>query len=174
MKVLLTLAALAVTAFAEVVTLDLTQYPQIRYDQPVILTVGQTLEVLLKENPSTGYIWEVLETELKKNNLYGVISPRGHIYEQDENRRGAVGVSGVRKFTLAVTKTGKGDLTFVHGRPWETNAKLDAGEDISAIIQKVISVQVLPPPPSEDKGKEDAKDKRDGAHYQRDKKDGAN
>ena len=32
MKVLLTLAALSVTAFAEVVTLDLTQYPQIRYD----------------------------------------------------------------------------------------------------------------------------------------------
>ena len=103
MKVLLALAALAATAFAEVVTLDLTQYPQIRYDQPILLTVGQTLEVLLKENPSTGYIWEVLETELKKNNLYGVISPRGHSYEQDENRRGAVGVSGVRKFVLAAT-----------------------------------------------------------------------
>ncbi len=138
MKILLTLAALVVTTLAEVVTLDLTQYPQIRYDQPVILTVGQTLEVLLKENPSTGYIWEVLESELKKNNLYGVISPRVHSYEQDENRRGAVGVSGVRKFTMAAISTGKGDLKFVHGRPWETNAKLDAGEDISGIIQKVI------------------------------------
>ena len=60
----------------------------------------------------------------------------------------------------------------MHGRPWETNAKLDAGEDISAIIQKVISVQVLPPP-TEDKDKEDAKDKRDGTHDQRDKKDDA-
>ena len=52
------------TAFAEFVTLDLSQYSAIKYDQPVILTVGQTLEVLLKENPSTGYIWEIFEEEL--------------------------------------------------------------------------------------------------------------
>ena len=118
------------------------------------------MEVLLKENPSTGYIWEVLESELKKEGLYGVIRPRGHHYEQDENRRGAVGVSGVRKFVLEARQAGKGDLTFVHGRPWETNAKLDAGEDISSIILKRIPVVVNP---SSDSTKEnhDQRDKRD-------------
>ena len=43
-NILLTLAAVAALVFsvahAEVVTLDLTQYQPIRYDQPVILTVG--------------------------------------------------------------------------------------------------------------------------------------
>lgn len=63
-----------------------------------------------------------------------------HKYEADDNRRGAVGVGGARRFRFKVIGIGKGDLNFIHGRPWETNAKVDAKEDISSLVQKVIPI----------------------------------
>ena len=66
---------------------------------------------------------------------------------------------GIRKFTLEAATTGRGDLTFVHGRPWETNAKLEANEDISDIIKKVIPV-IVNPRSDENKSHDDQRDKK--------------
>ena len=112
--------------------------------------VGETFEVILKENPTTGYIWEIFESELKKGGLLGVVRPRKHRYEQDENRRGAVGVGGVRIFTFEVVAPGKGDINFIHGRPWEVNAMVDRKEDIGTLVEKIVPIVAVRKPQEEE------------------------
>ena len=55
---------LSAVALGEVLTLDLTQYKDVRYDSPLELKVGESFEVLLRENPSTGYIWQLIDADL--------------------------------------------------------------------------------------------------------------
>jgi len=54
-------------------TLDLTQYPNARWAEVVEVKVGETLEVKLRENPSTGFRWLVLDQLLKKNSMHDVV-----------------------------------------------------------------------------------------------------
>ena len=61
---LIALIMLSAVALGEVVTLDLTQYKDVRYDSPLELKVGESFEVLLRENPSTGYIWQLIDADL--------------------------------------------------------------------------------------------------------------
>ncbi len=72
---------------------------------------------------------------------------------------------------LEAAAVGRGNLNFYHGRPWETNAKVDAGEDTSSLIQKIIPVVINPPVvinnPDEESNKgnkthEDQRDKNNG------------
>ena len=50
---------------AGLVTVDLTAYSEKIYDKLVQLNVGDRFEVILRENPTTGYIWQVLDDDLK-------------------------------------------------------------------------------------------------------------
>ena len=61
---LIALIMLSAVALGEVLTLDLTQYKDVRYDSPLELKVGESFEVLLRENPSTGYIWQLIDADL--------------------------------------------------------------------------------------------------------------
>ena len=140
------IASLFFAAFATAtVTIDLSAYPKLRYDTPVEVTVGDEFEVILAENPTTGFIWEIFSQELKKGGLDKIVRPRRHRFEKDNERRGASGVGGVRIFTLEVIGAGKGDLNFIHGRPWETNAKVDAGEDLGPLVQKIVPIIAIEP-----------------------------
>ena len=49
-------------------------------------------------------------------------------------------MGGVRKMSFEVIGAGAGDLNLYHGRSWEITPKLEAGEDLSAYIQKIISI----------------------------------
>ena len=49
---------------AQQTTIDLSTYPRLKYDETVQITVGQTFQVLLRENPSTGYTWQILDSML--------------------------------------------------------------------------------------------------------------
>ena len=61
----LLLLAFISLSICEQVTLDLTNYLQKTYDTVTYLKKGDNLEVLLKENPSTGYIWQIVPSDLK-------------------------------------------------------------------------------------------------------------
>ncbi len=51
-------AALIVSgSFAQKTTIDLTTSTEVNYGSTLTLKKGQNFEVLLKENPTTGYIW---------------------------------------------------------------------------------------------------------------------
>ena len=74
---------------------------------------------MLKENPTTGYIWQVIDSDLEKNGLTQVLKMKGSQFAQDENRRGAVGVGGVRTMQFQAVGKGEGNLNLYHGRSWE-------------------------------------------------------
>src|SRR4051794_24145900 len=83
-------------------TIDLTAYAKQKYETPVTVKVGEMFEVLLKENPSTGYKWIVLDTLLEKSGLTKVLKNSHQSFKQDENRRGAVGVGGTRSLEFEI------------------------------------------------------------------------
>ena len=58
---------------AGLVTVDLTAYSEKIYDKLVQLNVGDQFEVILRENPTTGYIWQVLDDDLKTEGLDSAI-----------------------------------------------------------------------------------------------------
>ena len=92
-----------------------------------------------------------------------MVRPRRHRFEKDDPNRGAAGVGGVRIFTLEVIGTGKGELNFIHGRPWETNAKADAGEDLAPLVQKVVPIIAMRP--SDEKDSEEKDDHTDNGKH---------
>lgn len=80
---------------------------------PVALNLGDELTVRLAGNPTTGYMWQVVETPL-------ALAPAGEPeFQQDEAPENMVGVGGVFIFRFSVQSGGEGALRFVYKRPWE-------------------------------------------------------
>lgn len=63
-------------------------------------------------------------------------------YVQDPNRRGAVGVGGVRTFVFEALGQVEGDINFYHGRSWEMKKETESGKSLQSYVQKVIHVAV--------------------------------
>jgi inhibitor of cysteine peptidase len=82
-------------------------------DKTVIASPGQTLEVVLDANPSTGYTWTVASAP-------EFLKSEGEPVFASEGASGAVGAGGKQTMTFSVTATGKGPLSLNYARPWET------------------------------------------------------
>jgi inhibitor of cysteine peptidase len=67
-----------------------------------------TLEVRLEGNPTTGYLWVVLESTVVE------LSDETHKPESD-----ATGSGGITTFTFSPLGPGTGDLVLGYLRPWE-------------------------------------------------------
>ena len=88
----------------------------------IVIDAGQSLEIKLPENPSTGYSWELgakpmgkVEFELKEGK-----------YIPDEKPQHLVGRGGVRVFELCLLSQGKLQIEGCYFRPWEKcNAQTD-------------------------------------------------
>ncbi|CAB1223185.1 Chagasin family peptidase inhibitor I42 [Acinetobacter bouvetii] len=80
------------------------------------MKVGQTLELTLPENPSTGYIWQVAQPQ----NILKV----EEIYQQDQvkSQQPMVGVGGQKLFRFTALQPGEEWVHVKHGRAWEQNA----------------------------------------------------
>ncbi|HEX9094243.1 MAG TPA: protease inhibitor I42 family protein [Coriobacteriia bacterium] len=84
--------------------------------KPVALSVGQTLEVTLLANPTTGFSWQVADAS------GGVLAAKGDpAYVQDPGPP-LVGKGGAQTFTFDAAKAGSGRLLMEYRRPWETTA----------------------------------------------------
>ena len=79
------------------------------------MNVGQTLELTLPENPTTGYIWQVA----KPQNILKV----EEIYQQDplKGQQAMVGVGGEKLFRFTALQPGEEWIHVKHSRPWEQN-----------------------------------------------------
>jgi len=78
------------------------------------LTNGQTFNVTLETNPSTGYSWEVVEL----NN--SIIQKIGEaVSEPNITQKNMVGVPVMHTFQLEVINTGQTTLKIVYHRKWE-------------------------------------------------------
>jgi predicted secreted protein len=83
-------------------------------DKTVAVSPGQTLEVVLDGNPSTGFTWTVAsEPEFLKS--------EGEPTFASEAETGVVGAGGKQTLAFSVTATGKGSLNLTYLRPWETD-----------------------------------------------------
>ena len=76
----------------------------------------QTVSFSLEANPTTGYSWQVSQSE----ELFKVESS----YAQ-KHAGGQVGAGGLETFTLMPLKAGTTELTLTYARPWENGEKAD-------------------------------------------------
>jgi inhibitor of cysteine peptidase len=79
----------------------------------ITLNKGQTLTIKLEANPTTGYTWEVVETEGAI--LRQVGDPE---FEADSDLLGA---PGTQTLSFEATEAGHMELRLVYHRPWETD-----------------------------------------------------
>jgi predicted secreted protein len=82
-------------------------------DKTVTVSPGQTLEVVLDGNPSTGYTWTVASAP-------EFLKSEGEPTFASEAESGVVGAGGKQTLAFSVTATGKGPLSLAYLRPWET------------------------------------------------------
>jgi inhibitor of cysteine peptidase len=77
----------------------------------VTLAAGQLLEVVLPENASTGYSWE----------LTGALGPTARVVDDvSEYTSNMPGAGGLRRVLLRGLEAGSATFTAVYRRPWET------------------------------------------------------
>ena len=76
------------------------------------LSSEDTLDVVLEGNPSTGYTWEIEETENPKLTLMGE--------PQFEAGAQIPGAGGEFTFRFEVAESGTGNLRLIYHRTWET------------------------------------------------------
>lgn len=72
---------------------------------------GDTLVISLKENPTTGYSWNVSASP--------GLSLVDDKYVQDPAAEGMVGAGGVHNWTFEVVEEGTQNISAVYKRPWE-------------------------------------------------------
>lgn len=77
----------------------------------------QTVTVTLESNPTTGYSWQVSQTE----ELFKI----DRSYSEHERSEGLVGVGGNETFTFIPLRAGKTEVTLTYARPWEGGEQAD-------------------------------------------------
>jgi len=79
----------------------------------VEILLGDSFEVQLAENPTTGYRWLLHSTQ-------------GRTIEIQEDsfqaRGGAIGAGGIRRWRFRASETGPADLEFEYRKSWEKKA----------------------------------------------------
>jgi inhibitor of cysteine peptidase len=81
----------------------------------ITLHRGQMLTITLEGNPSTGYTWELMQTE------GAILKQVGETeFQADSQVPGAAGTQSLRFEAVA---TGQMELRLVYHRPWETDVE---------------------------------------------------
>ena len=114
--------------------IDLQAYDEVVYDKPLQIKQGDSFEIILKENPTTGYFWQTFPWDLEAQGLHKVLKVRSSKYEPDPKAKGAVGHGGTRVFQFQVLGEGSGKLNFYYGRSWEIQKVKDAGESLDQFV----------------------------------------
>lgn len=77
----------------------------------------QTVTLTLDSNPTTGFSWQVEQSE----ELFRVES----VYTEDRTGEPVTGSGGTETITLTPLKAGKTEVTLTYARPWEGGEKGD-------------------------------------------------
>ncbi len=119
-------------ASGAMLTIDLTNHEGREWPNIVNFRVGEKLKVVLNENPTTGYRWQVPDILLDKHKLLDVIRVSNSTYQQNPAPKGMTGVGGKKTIEFETLGPGQGDLYLVHGRSWELEklsiSELEQGE----------------------------------------------
>lgn len=84
------------------------------YDgREMTMHVGDSLNLSLAENPSTGFRWEL---KIKPEPEFEVLS------DAFESNAGSPGAGGTHRWQWKAVRTGSASIQLEYRRPWETNA----------------------------------------------------
>ncbi|MFE2481548.1 protease inhibitor I42 family protein [Streptomyces sp. NPDC059389] len=83
-------------------------------DRSVTLRLGQSTDVVLDENPTTGYEWRITV-------LPSPLRLKSSTYKPSPNPSHMVGRGGVHTFRFTAVRRCTGDLEFAYRRPGETS-----------------------------------------------------
>ncbi len=81
-------------------------------DKPIQVSIGQTLQLRLPSNPTTGYSWNAQQTpaELQLDQSAYAADPQG---------KNLAGAGGYQTIEFAAKFAGTGELKLEYRRPWE-------------------------------------------------------
>ncbi|WP_019645863.1 protease inhibitor I42 family protein [Novispirillum itersonii] len=83
-------------------------------------TLGETLEIRLRSNPSTGYAW-TLDTASSQG-VPGLLRPAGENYSAPAGNPPPPGAGGAQVFRFEPQAKGQARLLFTYQRPWEAKS----------------------------------------------------
>lgn len=84
----------------------------------VELVKGQALTITLQSNPTTGYMWEVVEPPDEQ-----VMRQVGEIEFEPESDEDVIGAGGVQIIRFEIVNAGRTSLKLVYHRSWETDVE---------------------------------------------------
>lgn len=84
-------------------------------NNPVQLRVGQTLQVRLASNPTTGYSWSVQQVPAE-------LQLGQSVYATGSQNKNVAGAGGYQTIDFAGKIPGKAELKLEYRRPWEKDA----------------------------------------------------
>ena len=91
----------------------------------VSVPVGTTYTFKIRENPTTGYTWNISE-ESKANFEEYFSFKKEYERANDKSCVGCTGVGGQAVFTITAVKPGKATFEVGEKRPWETTPPVDS------------------------------------------------
>ncbi|MBN1919027.1 MAG: protease inhibitor I42 family protein [Verrucomicrobia bacterium] len=99
--------------------------------EAVTLKVGQTLEIRLESNPTTGFGWEVLEIDP------AVVEQEGEtVYEASKTDGHTVGSGGWETFTFKAVEAGTVELKLVYRRSWEVDVAPEKTFTVTVTVEE--------------------------------------
>lgn len=82
----------------------------------ITVKTGDTVQVVLEGNPTTGYTWTVAIPDKDK----GILQQQGDaVYAQQTTDKSVVGAGGTFTFSLKAAAAGQTTLTFDYARPFD-------------------------------------------------------
>ena len=94
----------------------------------VYATVGDKLKVILKGNPTTGYIWE------KVKGRESILQQEGNYQYKPES--GLVGAGGTFVFSFRLKAAGTKKLRLIYHRPFEKNVQPLKILEVTVIVRR--------------------------------------
>ena len=94
------------------------------------MAVGETLNVTLESNPTTGFSWA-----LAANSDEGVLQEVDHEYVADEaGETPMVGAGGVENWTFKALAKGETTISMEYSRPWEGGEKAAQTFELTVVV----------------------------------------
>jgi len=100
-------------------------------DTSVTVKAGDTVQVKLRSNRTTGYSW----AEIKDKTDAKVLKSDGGNYEVNPHPEGMVGVGGVETFTFTAVAPGKTEIALGYARPWEKDKEPAQAFKVTVVVE---------------------------------------
>ncbi len=97
------------------------------HGRTVALKTGETLEVNLAGNPTTGYRWETVKTE------EAMLKPAGEPEHTPDS--GLIGAGGRTTFRVTAAAPGRTGLTLVYRRSWEEKVEPAKTYQVTVVVK---------------------------------------